>query len=162
MNEKFLKARIPADLYADLLARSGAAGKRLGTFVRDVLQEHTQAVSTSEALARIEAAVSSAQASCSAPAPAPVRRQPRTKPPRPQMCRSAARRPACALSQLLWLKLSVGRLPLLSSCFSFSDATASHVCAAIPAPPPMTADKSRSYPAPADAPFPSHPAARPL
>lgn len=72
MNEKFLKARIPADLYADLLARSGAAGKRLGTFVRDVLQEHTQAVSTSEALARIEAAVSSAQASCSVPAPMPA------------------------------------------------------------------------------------------
>jgi hypothetical protein len=72
MNEKFLKARIPADLYADLLARSGAAGKRLGTFVRDVLQEHTQAVSTAEALARIEAAVSSAQAPGSAPAPAPV------------------------------------------------------------------------------------------
>ena len=72
MNEKFLKARIPADLYADLLARSGAAGKRLGTFVRDVLQEHTQAVSTADALARIEAAVSSVQAPCSAPAPAPV------------------------------------------------------------------------------------------
>jgi hypothetical protein len=72
MTEKFLKARIPGDLYAELLARSGAAGKRLGTFVREVLQQHTQAVSTSEALARIEAAMSAAQASCSVPAPAPV------------------------------------------------------------------------------------------
>jgi hypothetical protein len=69
MNEKFLKARIPGELYADLLARSGAAGKRLGTFVRDVLQEHTQAVSTAEALARIEAAVSAAGGQC---VPAPV------------------------------------------------------------------------------------------
>ncbi|MBO9689387.1 MAG: hypothetical protein J7598_22525 [Mitsuaria chitosanitabida] len=72
MTEKFLKARIPGELYAELLARSGAEGKRLGTFVRDVLQQHAQAVSTSEALARIEAAMSAGPTPSSAPAPVPV------------------------------------------------------------------------------------------
>ena len=33
MTEKFLKARIPGELYADLLARSGAEGKRLGNLM---------------------------------------------------------------------------------------------------------------------------------
>ncbi|WAC74962.1 hypothetical protein OU995_09820 [Roseateles sp. SL47] len=69
MNEKFLKACIPADLYADLLARSGPADKRLRAFVRDVLQGHTQAVSTSEALVRTEATVSSAQVNAQTPQP---------------------------------------------------------------------------------------------
>jgi len=70
MTEKFLKARIPGDLYADLLARSGEAGKRLGTFVRDVLHEHTQAVATGEAITRIEAAITAATAAAAVAAPA--------------------------------------------------------------------------------------------
>lgn len=68
MTEKYLKARIPAALYTELQARAGEQGKRLGTHVRDVLQQHSQALSVSEALARIEAAIGEKAAVPSAPA----------------------------------------------------------------------------------------------
>lgn len=67
MDEKFLKARIPAALYDQLLARAGTEGKRLGTYVREVLQRDAQAIGTGEALARIEAALQAAP-----PAPAVI------------------------------------------------------------------------------------------
>ena len=57
MTEKFLKARIPAALYTELQARAGEQGKRLGTHVRDVLQQHSEALSVAQALARIEAVI---------------------------------------------------------------------------------------------------------
>lgn len=60
MTEKFLKARVPAALYQALLARAGAEGKRLGTHVREVLERDAQAITTTEALARIEAALAAA------------------------------------------------------------------------------------------------------
>ena len=67
MTEKFLKARIPAALYTELQARAGEQGKRLGTHVRDVLQQHSEALSVSEALARIEAAIGDKAPSPSVP-----------------------------------------------------------------------------------------------
>lgn len=67
MPEKFLKARVPAELYQTLLARAGESGKRLGTFVREALERDAQAITTTEALARIEAAVGATNAR-----PAPV------------------------------------------------------------------------------------------
>ncbi len=60
MTEKFLKARVPAALYQALLARAGEQGKRLGTHVREVLERDAQALTTSEALTRIEAAITAA------------------------------------------------------------------------------------------------------
>ena len=68
MTEKFLKARVPATLYQALLARAGAEGKRLGTHVREVLERDAQAITTTEALARIEAALAT-PAAIAAPAP---------------------------------------------------------------------------------------------
>lgn len=62
MTDKFLKTRVPEALYSTLLAEAGAAGKRLNTHVRELLQQHAQAVSTAEALARIEASISATQA----------------------------------------------------------------------------------------------------
>ncbi|MBB5206463.1 hypothetical protein HNQ51_003810 [Inhella inkyongensis] len=62
MTDKFLKTRVPEGLYATLLAEAGSAGKRLNTHVRELLQQHAQAVSTAEALARIEASISATQA----------------------------------------------------------------------------------------------------
>ena len=58
MSYKFLKARIPADLYDALQNRAAVAGQRLGTYVRDVLERDAHAVTTSEALDRIESAIS--------------------------------------------------------------------------------------------------------
>jgi len=60
MTDRFLKARIPADVYDDLMARASAQGQRLSTYVRDALQQHAQKVTTSETLARIEARLASA------------------------------------------------------------------------------------------------------
>ncbi len=60
MTEKFLKARVPATLYQALLARAGAEGKRLGTHVREVLERDAQAITTTEALTRIETALAAA------------------------------------------------------------------------------------------------------
>ncbi len=62
MTDRYLKARIPADLYEDLMVRASAQGQRLGTFVRDALQQHAQKVTTSETLARIEASLATAAA----------------------------------------------------------------------------------------------------
>jgi len=62
MTDKFLKTRVPESLYATLLAEAGAAGKRLNTHVRELLLQHAQVVSTAEALARIEASISTSQA----------------------------------------------------------------------------------------------------
>lgn len=70
MNEKFLKARVPATLYQALLARAGAEGKRLGTHVREVLERDTQSVTTAEALTRIESAIAAATAATTGAAPA--------------------------------------------------------------------------------------------
>jgi hypothetical protein len=60
--EKFLKARVPAALYEALLARAGEAGQRLGTYVREVLERDAQVITTREALARIEAVISTSSA----------------------------------------------------------------------------------------------------
>jgi hypothetical protein len=60
MTEKFLKARVPAALYEALLARAGEQGKRLGTHIREVLERDAQAITTGEALTRIEAALAAA------------------------------------------------------------------------------------------------------
>ncbi len=57
MAEKFLKARIPAALYEAIQTRASMDGKRLGTFVRELLESETQAIGTLQALARIEAFV---------------------------------------------------------------------------------------------------------
>jgi len=62
MTDKFLKTRVSPELYETLLAEAGSAGKRLNTHVRELLQQHAQAVSTAEALARIEASISTSQA----------------------------------------------------------------------------------------------------
>ena len=62
MTDKFLKTRVPVALYSTLLAEAGAAGKRLNTHVRELLQQHAQAINTAEALARIEASISARQA----------------------------------------------------------------------------------------------------
>lgn len=67
MTEKFLKARIPAALYDELQAHAGEQGKRLGTHVRDVLQQHSEALSVAQALARIEAAIGEKTAASSTP-----------------------------------------------------------------------------------------------
>jgi len=69
MNTKFLKARVPTALYEALLARAGAEGKRLGTHIRDVLERDAQAITTGEAITRIEAAISAASATAAGPAP---------------------------------------------------------------------------------------------
>lgn len=57
MTEKFLKARVPSSLYEQLLASANEEGLRLGTYIRAVLERNTQAVTTDEALARVEAAL---------------------------------------------------------------------------------------------------------
>jgi hypothetical protein len=57
MSEKFLKARIPAALYNELQVQAAEQGKRLGTHIRDVLEQHSEAMSVAAALARIEAAI---------------------------------------------------------------------------------------------------------
>jgi len=66
-HDKFLKTRVPPTLYADLLARAGAEGKRLNTYVREVLQRDAQAITTAAALARIEAALSATGATSAMP-----------------------------------------------------------------------------------------------
>lgn len=71
MNEKFLKARVPGALYEQLLARAGAEGKRLGTRIREVLERDAQAVTTAEALTRIETALA-ATVPGRAPEPVPA------------------------------------------------------------------------------------------
>lgn len=60
MQDRYLKARVPRALYEALLARSGEAGQRLGTYVREVLERDAQAITTGEALTRIEAALAAA------------------------------------------------------------------------------------------------------
>lgn len=70
MTEKFLKARVPAALYEALLARAGAEGKRLGTHIREVLERDAQAITTGEALTRIEAALAAATAGAAPAQPA--------------------------------------------------------------------------------------------
>ncbi|MGH8032396.1 MAG: hypothetical protein ACREO8_08555 [Luteimonas sp.] len=62
MKEKFLKARLPAPLYQALQVQAGEAGLRLGTLVREILERNAQVVSTTEALARIEAALAATTA----------------------------------------------------------------------------------------------------
>jgi hypothetical protein len=57
MQDRYLKARVPRALYEALLARAGAEGKRLGTHIREVLERDAQAVTTTEALTRIETAL---------------------------------------------------------------------------------------------------------
>ena len=57
MNDKFLKARIPNELYVSLLARANADGKRLGTHVRELLEVSELAITTQDALTRIESAL---------------------------------------------------------------------------------------------------------
>jgi hypothetical protein len=59
MQDKFIKARVPHAEYEALLARAGAAGQRLGTFVREILERDAQVLTTEQALARIEAALAS-------------------------------------------------------------------------------------------------------
>lgn len=56
MSEKFLKARVPSSLYEQLLARASEEGLRLGTYIRTVLERNAQAVTTDDALTRVEAA----------------------------------------------------------------------------------------------------------
>jgi hypothetical protein len=70
MTEKFLKARVPAALYETLLARAGAEGKRLGTHIREVLERDAQAITTGEALTRIEAALAASTAGAAPSQPA--------------------------------------------------------------------------------------------
>jgi hypothetical protein len=70
MPEKFLKARVSTELYQTLLARAGESGKRLGTFVREALERDAQAVTTTQVLERIEAALAN-PAAMTATAPAP-------------------------------------------------------------------------------------------
>lgn len=60
MQDRYLKARVPRALYEALLARAGAEGKRLGTHIREVLERDAQAVTTTEALTRIETALAAA------------------------------------------------------------------------------------------------------
>ena len=60
MQDRYLKARVPRALYEALLARSGEAGQRLGTYVREVLERDAQAITTTEALTRIEASLAAA------------------------------------------------------------------------------------------------------
>jgi hypothetical protein len=69
MNERFLKVRVPDALYGALLARAGAEGKRLGTHARDVLERDAQAVTTDEAITRIEAAITAAMTAAAVAAP---------------------------------------------------------------------------------------------
>lgn len=63
MQDKFLKARIPRPLYDALQARAGEAGVRLGTHVREILERDAQVLSTTEALTRIEAALTASTSS---------------------------------------------------------------------------------------------------
>lgn len=58
--DKYLKVRVPVELYQALLKRAGIEGKRLGTLVRELLERDDQAVTTAEALARVEAALAAA------------------------------------------------------------------------------------------------------
>ncbi len=67
MQDRYLKARVPRALYEALLARAGTEGKRLGMHIREVLERDAQAVTTTEALTRIEAALAA-----STPGAAPV------------------------------------------------------------------------------------------
>jgi hypothetical protein len=60
MQDRYLKARVPRALYEALLVRSGEAGQRLGTYVREVLERDAQAITTGEALTRIETALAAA------------------------------------------------------------------------------------------------------
>ena len=72
MREKFLKARLPRELYDTLQTRAGEAGQRLGTFVREALERDAQAIDTEQALARIEVALATATPA-NAPSSAPIR-----------------------------------------------------------------------------------------
>jgi hypothetical protein len=57
MNTKFLKARIPSELYEALMARASADGKRLGTYARELLERDASSITTQEVLTRVEAAL---------------------------------------------------------------------------------------------------------
>jgi hypothetical protein len=72
MKDRYLKTRVHGAVYESLHKRAAEAGQRLGTFVREVIERDAQAVSTEQALARIEAAIAAVSAS-SAPAPMPSR-----------------------------------------------------------------------------------------
>lgn len=67
MKDRYLKARLPRELYCDLQARAAEAGQRLGTYVREVLERDAQAIATEQVLARIEAALAAAPASSASP-----------------------------------------------------------------------------------------------
>lgn len=70
MNEKFLKARVSAVLYEALRVRSCEAGQRLSTYIREVLERDAQAITTSEALTRIESAITTVRAGSALAQPA--------------------------------------------------------------------------------------------
>lgn len=70
MQDRYLKARVPRALYEALLARAGEAGQRLGTYVREVLERDAQAITTGEALTRIETALAAATAGAAPVQPA--------------------------------------------------------------------------------------------
>lgn len=69
MQDRYLKARVPRALYEALLARAGAEGKRLGTHIREVLERDAQAVTTTEALTRIESALAASTAGAASAQP---------------------------------------------------------------------------------------------
>jgi hypothetical protein len=71
MKDKFLKTRVPSALYQHLMARSGAEGKRLGTYVREVLENESSALTTREVLARIESSIERASSTTAVPASQP-------------------------------------------------------------------------------------------
>ena len=70
MQDRYLKARVPRALYEALLARAGAEGTRLGTHIREVLERDAQAVTTGEALTRIESALAASTAGAASAQPA--------------------------------------------------------------------------------------------
>jgi hypothetical protein len=61
-HDKYLKTRVPLDLYQRLRVRAGASGLHLNTFVREALLRDGEAMSAAEALARVEAAIAAAAA----------------------------------------------------------------------------------------------------
>ena len=72
MKDRYLKARLPCELYCELQACAAEAGTRLGTHVREILERDAQVLSMAEALTRIESALSALPASSMSP-PAPMR-----------------------------------------------------------------------------------------
>lgn len=64
MNEKFLKARIPHDLYEALQARAAIEGLRLSTYVREALARDTQAISVDHTYRVCTSATPSARCTC--------------------------------------------------------------------------------------------------